>query len=216
MGKSISPETLNAVQSMIDETGGGSLRDVLSHPQRSNAFLQRMLADGVLTSAERPQFVDTSTGGMTEEGKRVFEKALLGKAIDDPAVMDAAPKHVMAKLTGSIGDLAGLGARSDEWNVLPEVRRAIKEHAAMAASGIGVDDYLNQQSLFGDYPSPAAQQMMRVLAQNPNAVRQAFRTFGQDSRYAAPGQFSFGGPTAHDAFNHAFGGKLTPEGFAQR
>ncbi len=206
MGKSVSPTTLNSVQTMIDEAGkDASLRDVLSDPARANNFLQKMQADGIITAAERPQFMDSGTGGMTEEGKRLFERALLGSAIGDSAVMDAAPKAVMQKLSASIGPISSLAARGDEWNILPELRRAIVEHGKMASSGMGVDDYFRQQPLFGNDITPAEEQMTRLLAKNPTEVKDALGAYAREARQSPEGQASFLGPNPLDAWTHAFG-----------
>ena len=168
MGKSISPETLNSVQSMLDEAGKGStLRDVMSDPAKANSFLQKMQKDGIITAAERPQYVDSGTGGMTSEGKNLFERALLGAAVGDTATMDAAPKNILGKLGASIGPISSLAARGDEFNILPEIRAAIREHGKMAVTGMNVDDHFAQRGMFSNAVTPAAEQIARVLAKIP-------------------------------------------------
>lgn len=201
--------TLTSVQSMIDGAGkGATLRDVMSDPSSANRFLQRMQSDGLISSQERPQYLDGSDGGMTEEGKRLFERALLGSAVGDSYLMDAAPKSTLAKLSSSIGPLSSLAARGDEWNILPEVRRAIQEHSRMATTGMNVDDHFAQQGMFGNDTTPAEEQMTRVLAKNPTAVREAFASFAKDARQSPEGQSSLlgmSGPTPEDAWIKAFG-----------
>lgn len=216
MGKSVSPQTLQMVRQLLNEAGGGaSLRDVMSDPARSHALLGRMQEDGVIGPQQTAEFSEKA-GGLNADGKNLFEKALMGSIMGDSAAMDAAPKHVMAKLNASIGPLAEMASRSDEWNVLPALRRAIVEHGKMAASGIGVEDHMNQSSMFDRPLTPVESHLTRLLEGNSNVVREGFSKYGADAQYAIPGQSSFLGPQAHEAYNHAFGTKLTPEEFGQR
>ena len=215
MGKGLSADTIKTVRGMLDEGEGGStLRDVMQNPSKSTALLMRMQADGVIGSEERPQYVDSASGGMNEEGKRVFEKSLMGSVMGDANLMESAPKNVTAKLNASIGPLAELASRPDAWNVIPQLRTAIGEHTKMAAANMNVDDYLNQGKMFGQPLHPVAEHLTRVLGQNQNLVRDGFNSFGKDARYAIPGQSTFLGPTPHDAFNFAFKSSLGPEQFS--
>jgi hypothetical protein len=214
MGKGLSPDTINTVRTMLNEGDGTTLRDVMGNPSKSNALLMRMQADGLVGREERPQYVDTATGGMNEEGKRVFEKALLGSVMGDANLMETAPKNITQKLNASIGPLSELGSRQDSWNLIPALRTAIGEHTKMAAANMNVDDYLRQGSLYGGALSPLEEHLTRVLGQNQNAVRDGFNHYGKDARYALPGQATFLGPTPHEAFNYAFKTNLGPEQFA--
>jgi hypothetical protein len=214
MGKGLSPDTISTVRGMLDENGGSTLRDVMQNPSKSTALLMRMQADGVIGGEERPQYVDSATGGMNEEGKRVFEKSLMGSVMGDANLMEQAPKNVTAKLNASIGPLSELASRPDAWNVIPQLRTAIGEHTKMAAANMNVHDYLNQGKMFGAPLHPVAEHLTRVLGGNQNEVRDGFNSYGKDARYALPGQSTFLGPTPHDAFNHAFKSNLGAEQFS--
>ncbi len=215
-GKSVKPETLAAVSGMVNDLGeGATLRDVMR--ERGREIVKMMVADGVITDRERPQYIDTATGGLSEEGETFVERALLGAVVDDPALMESAPRSVLAKLEGSLGDLATVGSRTDEYNLLPLLREALTEHAEIARSGMSVDEYLRQQGMFGPESNPAVEAMVKALTLKPKEFRQAVREFAQDAKQDVEGQSRIAigpEPSATEAFNHAFGAGLSDDQYA--
>lgn len=210
-GKSLKPETLRTVADMLQQDDS-TIRELLS--RRGPEILKMMTADGAITERERPQFVDSGTGGLSEEGKTFFERALLGSVIDDPRLMDAAPKSILAKLERSLGSVASFASRPDEWNLLPAVRQAVAEHGVIARSGSTVDLHLNQRSMFGPERNPVVDALVRTLDEKPNTVRAKFEQYAKDADANPHGQAKmFGGGEAYEAFNHNFGSKLTDEEF---
>jgi hypothetical protein len=86
--------------------------------ERGKDVLAALVKDGAITERERPQFVDTATGGLSEEGKTFVERALLGSVVDNPRLMDSTPKSVLNKLDGSLAALASVAPRTDAYNIL--------------------------------------------------------------------------------------------------
>lgn len=215
-GKNIHPETLNVISGMVNELGdNASLRDVMR--ENGKALVSMMVRDGVITDRERPQFVDTATGGLSEEGKTFVERALLGSVVDDPNLMDQVPKSVLGKLEGYLGDIASVASRTDEYNLLPLLREALSDHAEMVRSGMTVDDFLRQGGMFGPERNPATDALIRALAGKPSEFRKAVRSFAADANYDIQNQGTLGfgkQPSAVEAFNAAFGARLTDDEFA--
>jgi len=215
-GKSVTPETLKVIQDMGDQLGeDATLRDVMR--EHGNDVLGMLTRDGVITERERPQFVDTATGGLSEEGKTFVERALTGKVVDDPGLMERAPKVVLSKVGSSLFDLISVGHRDDAYNILPLVREALGEHADIAARGSNVATHLSQPAFFGGERNPAVDAIIRKLAERPKAVRAAFHQFAQDAAYDQPGQATLmmgEKPSPVGAFNAAFGTDLTDAQYA--
>ena len=212
-GKSISRETLSNISGMLDGVGkDASLRDLMR--ERGKDVLSALVKDGAITERERPQFVDTATGGLSEEGKTFVERALLGSVVDDPRLMDSTPKSVLNKLDGSLAALASVAPRTDAYNILPLVRESLREHGEIAARGTNVEDYLSQGLMFGAGRAPAVDALTRVLAGKSLAARERFRRFAEDANFDAQGQGTLGlieQPSPAKAFNDAFGTNLTDE-----
>lgn len=214
-GKSVKPETLAEFGDMMDSLGPDTtLRELMA--KRGPEIVKALVRDGVITERERPQFVDTSNGGLSEEGKAFVERALMGSVIDDPTLMERTPKGVLAKLDGSLGDLSLLNGRSDEYNILPALRVALEKHADIAQRGTTVDLYLKQKGMFGDDRNPIVDALVQVLDAKPRQVKDALRQFTQDAKYDIEGQrtLSMGvEPDAASAFNAAFNTDLSPAQF---
>jgi predicted 3-demethylubiquinone-9 3-methyltransferase (glyoxalase superfamily) len=205
-GKSISLESLNQITAMKDELGeGATLRDLMR--QRGHDLIPMLVRDRLITEQERPQFVDTATGGLSEEGKNFVERALLGSVVDDPVLMDRTPKSALNKIEGSLADLASLAGREDEYNILPVLRQALAEHAEIAQRGTSTELYLRQSRMFGETRNAAVDALVRLLDQKPKAVKAAIRQFVSDARFDVAGQQTLGlmeRPSAAQAFNEAF------------
>jgi hypothetical protein len=210
-GKNIAPETLRWVADTLN-ADDSTLRELMS--SHGNELVRRMVQDGVITERERPQFVDVSTGGLSEEGKTFVERALLGTVIHDPRLMNAAPKSVLQKLERSLGAITSFASREDDWNIAAAVRAAVGELGSIQREGSTVELRLGQTSLFGGERNPVVDALVRKLDGKPTEVKAAFDDFARDADQNLPGQVRmFGGGEAFDAFNHAFGSKLSQKEF---
>jgi hypothetical protein len=224
-GKSITPETLSTIGTMLDAPDT-TLRSAMA--AHGPDFIKMLTEDGVITDRERPAFVDTATGGLSDEGKTFIERALRGFIVDDPDLMDATPKSVLNKLDGSLADAVALGQRSDEYNILPLLREALAEHAEIARKGTSVAMYygehidknfgkVKQESIFQDEKNPAVKALVQLLGDKQAAVRSKIRQFTQDAKYDQPvqGMLMMGEqPSAAKAFNDAFGTSFSDTEYA--
>jgi hypothetical protein len=210
-GKNITPDTLRWAADTLNSEDL-TLRELMA--RHGQELVSRMVRDGVITDRERPQFVDAASGGLSEEGKSFVERALLGTVIDDPRLMDAAPKSVLQKLERSLGAITSFASREDEWNILPAIRSAVGELGSIQREGSSVELRLGQTDLFGGERNPVVDALVKALDGKPTEVKAAFDDFARDADENLPGQARmFGGGDAFDAFNHAFGSKLSEKEF---
>lgn len=208
-GKNIKPETLRSVSDLL-QAQDLTLRELMA--AHGPKLVQMMLSDGVITDRERPQYIDTATGGLNDAGKAFVEKALLGSVIDDPRLMESAPKATLGKLERSLGAISSFAYRSDEWNILPAIRNAVGELGAIQRAESTVDLWIGQTSLFGEERNPLVDVLVRALDKKPTEVKEAFDAFSRDADANLPGQSRmFGSADAFDAFNYAFGSKLSAQ-----
>ena len=208
-GKNIKPEMLRWVSDRL-HTNNSTLRELMN--SQGSEVLKRLVADGAISEREHPQFIDKASGGLNEAGKTFVEKALLGTVINDPRLMESAPKSIIGKLERALGSITAFSARKDEWNILPALRAAVGELGAIQRAGSTVELWTGQTDRFGGERNPVVDTMIRALDAKPNPLRAAFSAFAHDSEENMPGQTRMSGKAdAFDAFNHAFGGKLTEQ-----
>lgn len=115
--------------------------------------------------------------------------------IDDPRLREAAPQPVLDRLDQSADAINSFASRPDEWNLVPAIRAAVGELASPSGERNPVVDAL-AQALNGD----------------PQALKTAFKGYAHDATENESGRASTTND-AYDAFNRAFGSKLTPEEF---
>lgn len=233
-GKSLKSDSLNQIGTMMDQLGeGATLRKLLSGPSNSRAVLDILQRDGVITDRERPAFVDTESGGLSEEGKTFVERALRGRVIENPDLLDNAPKSILNKLDPALPDLAMLGARGDEYNLPLLVRAALRDHIDAGARGQSIGEFygdVTPDKNFGNvqtnplFPPPKANPVIealgRALAGTGKNFRESVRKFAKDARFDPKNQGTLSilqltKPSAFDAFNHAFGTHVTETEFRQ-
>src|SRR5579864_8565990 len=218
VGKSVSEDTLRSIADMGVSIGQhATLREIMK--DNGPEIMRRVVADGAITEREKPTFMDTQTGGMSEEGKTLVERMLRGRVVQDPQVLDRIPKSTFAKLDTSLADLAYLDSRDDAYNILPQLKQALEAHAEMAAQGLTVDDYLNQGGFFKPDQSAPVAALIKKLAEKPQAVRRAVHQFAQDAAIDKPGQgflLAENQPDPHEAFNAAFGSHVTAAELKER
>ena len=205
-GLSITPATLGEIGERMAQMGPETtLREFFERwPQRTLDLMQR---DGLFTDRERPSFVDQRDAGITDEGKRFFERALTGSIVRDVGLMDRSLPWVLGRVAIGAADLAKLAGRADAWDITPAVRQALREYVQMQATGLNLETYLGQRGMFSDRViNPAVAAVMRALAEKPSVFRQMARRFGADAALDVPGQPVLGGaqPDPLESFNQVF------------
>jgi hypothetical protein len=215
-GKALKPEQLERISQMITGLGeDADLRDLMA--ARGPELVRLMVDSGAWTERERPQFIDTATGGLSDEGKQFVERALRGTIVDDPKLMDRIPRSIMKKLDGSLGDMAAIAANPD-YDMRSVLREALEAHAEIAQRATTVDSYLNQRGMFNTIRHPAVDVLVAKLAEPTAKVREAIHLFAQDAKFDAPGQATLGlieRPAPYKSFNAAFGANLTEQQYAE-
>lgn len=212
-GKALSPGTLDFVAQGIDALGGeASLRDFL-RSGRDRDLVRRLIRDGVFTERELNRFVDQGTGTLNEDGKRLVERAILGSAVPDPGLLQAAPDAALAKVGKALGEIAQLRARGGEWDLSRPLKEALEILTEARAQRMDVATLGRQATLIGRAERDSrAEGLARALDEMaPNEFRRAMGRYAEAGQRDAPGQaaMEFAPPeTPAQAFGAAFGERL--------
>ena len=218
-GRALSPQTLDFVAAGLDRLGPeATLREFLRAGQ-DREMIRRLVQDGVFTDREINRFVDVRSGLLNEDGKRLVERAILGSAVPDPDLLQVAPDSALDKIGRSLGAIAKIRARGDEWDVSRPLAEALRLLTEVRASRSGtVEEFLRQQTLVEREPmEPRTTQLARALeGMRPTDFRRAMDAYAADAARDVAGQGTLGfvqARTPAQAFSEAFG--AVPVGAAE-
>lgn len=107
-------------------------------------LLAKVREAGVLTPREEPRYVGAD-GTLNDAGRAWALRLLAAAVVDDPDLLDRLEQSLLDEVASSAGGiLAGLGYGHD---VRPALRRMLRRHVAIRASGLGADLYDRQGGL---------------------------------------------------------------------
>ena len=229
IGRRLSPSTMKAVAAGLEDIGPDTtIRDLMT--ARPVDFVQWLVDDGALATKERIRYIDDETGGLNEEGRALYESAILGATIQDVRLLERGSRSVISKLASSLGPLARLQGRDDEWGITHLITNAAQVVGEAQQRGLKVTDFLAQKALFGEPPPKAVKNLAEFLDRsNPN-VKKGLNQFAGEAGMAGGGQGLLGSVVVNpwDSFNEAFvkpvekgppmtkAGKPKPESPAER
>ena len=229
IGRRLSPSTMKAVAAGLEDIGPDTtIRDLMT--ARPVDFVQWLVDDGALATKDRIRYIDDETGGLNEEGRALYESAILGATIQDVRLLERGSRSVISKLASSLGPLTRLQGRDDEWGITHLITDAAQVVGEAQQRGLKVTDFLAQKALFGEPPPKAVKNLAEFLDRsNPN-VKKGLNQFAGEAGMAGGGQGLLGSVVVNpwDSFNEAFvkpvekgppmtkAGKPKPESPAER
>lgn len=205
VGRRLSASTMQAIAGGLEDIGvDATIRDLMS--ARPVDFVRWLTEDGALSTKDRIRYIDPETGGLNEEGRALYESAVLGATVKDVRLLERGSRSVIAKLGSSLGPLARLQGREDEWDITPLIVEAAKMVGDAQQRGLKIADYVAQQSLFGEAPPKAIQNLAEFLDRPVNQVKKGLNQFANEAGMGGSGQGLLGVteiiPSA--SFNAAF------------
>lgn len=210
-GAAMKPETMEWIAGAVDSLGeNATLRDFL-RSGRDREIIRRFIQDGVFTDRDLNRFIDPKTTQLNEDGKRLVERAILGNAIPDPDLLAQAPASIVAKIERSLGALAKIKGRGEEWDLGKDLEDAVRTVVQVQATGVGaVRDLRRQGSLLEEAaPTTRADVLADALIRmKPNDFKAAIGRYSDDAQRDVRGQETLGFAKPEDpasAFRKAFG-----------
>lgn len=135
----LSPATMEWVSRAIDAAGDdASIRDVMR--DRGGELVAKLIEDGMFDPTKRAQFV-TANGELTEDAKRLFKNAIMGKVISDADLIATMPPSLKTKLFRSLDALAKIKAAEPKWDFTDYLQEAVRNWKRMEAVGAPLDAF---------------------------------------------------------------------------
>ena len=145
---------------------------------------------------------------VNDQGKTLVEKAIFGSIIDDPDLIEVAPKSLQNKIGRALPYLARIKARGEQWDITPQLKDALQLATAAKGADLGIREFLKQKSLFDD--EKTYDDVTRTLAwyletSSQGMFVKGFKVFAGAAMADTKGQeFLFPPQTFEQAFEEAF------------
>lgn len=216
-GKMISPATMDWIGRRMEELGDATtLRQFME--AEPFQIVRRFLNDGVITQRDLLGLVDQKRQLLTEKGKDFFEKAMIGRVVDDPVLLSNIPASVTQKIAGALPSLVQLNIRGGGWDLAGDLNQAVDKVIDARARGLKADQYLAQTTMFenGGMTEKATTLFKMLMDDTAKTVKERFRQYAAIAAHDIEGQASLiEKPTPGESFDTIFSGKQAEAGGMQ-
>lgn len=177
---------------------------------RSRPFLDALQAAGVIDRRNWSALMDPSTGRPNEDGRTFIARALVGKVLPDPTLLEALGPATRNNLAAAVPAILQAAAVGPKWDVTRELREAAALLQNMRAARFDrVRDFLAQTSLVGGFAvSDRTRLVLTALAERggPRQLPAGFRKVAEVAAMYPEDQAGLlPPPTFEEAFRSAFG-----------
>ena len=183
IGRRLSAATKKAITAGLEDIGSdASIRDLMS--ARPIDFVQWLTDDGALSTKDRIRYIDDETGGLNEEGRALYESAILGATIKDVRLLERGSRSVIGKLASSLGSLMRLHDRDDDWAINHLIVQGAMAIGEAQQRGVKLPDFIAQKALFGAPLSKAVKDMAEFLDRSTPLVKKGLKQFSNEAGLA--------------------------------
>ncbi len=214
----VSPETMERIAGALEEHE--SLRAYMGKTG-SKALIKDLVRDGVLDKTQLNRLINQATGLLSDDGKQLVERTLLGTVIQDYDAMDAAPPAALNKIEKALPALAQLKARGEGWDITGMLNEALGVYTRFKATNFKrLDEYFAQGDMF---TTEAVDTQTRTLVEALDALglvsfKKAMDQYAAYARQDVKGQGTLGfitPETPASAFEKVFKAKEPRQAAAQ-
>ena len=166
-------------------------------------IVNRLIEDGVLKPGDRNVLL--KDGKATPEAKSMVERLLTGRLYENLDQMEKTPASIRSNIERAAPSLIRL--EGSEWDVKPDLRRAIDAATEARGSGMTLDELQKQASMVRAPYTDNQIAIAKILTQGPKKSTAAFRAYAGDFEMARSGGGLFGAPKSAESFAQHFEGK---------
>jgi len=225
--RNLSAETVEWVANVLNDVGPeATVRSaIFDDPARLTDLMRHLAEDQVVVSSELPRLLDAGTSRLTPEGQRLIEAAVIGRVIKSPKMIREMSPSLKNVVLGGLSELTRGETFPIEWRVNNDVVNGLWLHHMADKASKTIDMMLEPQL----YPEPfldavrdnrvaiALAKWFEANKSKSTALRGALQKYNRQAADAVSGQevlsFALEGRVPHEAFNEAFGTKLSASDF---
>lgn len=199
-GKSLRPESADRIGGELEKMGeDGSVRSLMD--ENPTIFRDVVLGDGILRQSDLPQYFEDD-GQLNDTGKDFMENMLVAHVIRDSEILANMPRGLKDKIVRSLSPLMEVAGREDSWNIVPDVREAVRQAMKAAADKKPVIDFVRQVGWDDNgnpiHVDPRVADLAIGMTRKPTQVAKMFKEYAGEARANAPGQEGMFGAVSPD------------------
>lgn len=164
--RQLAPADLEELGEYFDEREVETLAEALRDRSIQNRVVRVFRRASIITSQNQSQWLDPASGELSDLGRLLVEKILLGAILRDKRLIDAAQSYT-AKIVRALPLIVRMQRLSAEWDLSPNIEEAIRLESARRASRQKKGDMLAQSDAFSSRISERTELVWDLLDQSP-------------------------------------------------
>jgi hypothetical protein len=219
-GRKVDDETFRWIGANLEAMEEPNLRAFLE-TENGKVLLGRLMGDGAILWRDMPTMRHAKTGALTDHGASFIEALLVGRVIDDPALLSALPASLRQKIAAALPDILRAESAGPAWSVTEALQRAAALVTRAKADGLSVEGLAAQIGMFDQPDLPVLKFAKALETLGPLKFKRAMRLYSDRAiDAAAHGSDFFAPPSSRGselsailvrpeaAATEAFGGPL--------
>lgn len=170
--RQLSTEDVQRVGAMLEQSGEETLSKFLEKVSNERALTDVFRRAKIITTQTGSTWLDPKSGRLSEQGRLLTERTLLGAILPDKALVDAARQYTN-QLLKTLSPMIRMQKLRDNWNLTSAIQDAIRFESERRANGINKRDFLAQES----FDRPAVPTLVRSIWDALDSGPKAWSTF---------------------------------------
>ncbi len=160
--KQISEQDYTTLAKIFENSEESTFSATLNNAVSQRQIISVLEKSGLITPQNRTQWISEGTGELSKQGRAILESVLIGYIMPDKALMEAAQNYTN-KLVKSLPLLIQIHNMSGTWNIVPDIKTAIREEVKRRRAGATKADYLRQDDMFASGKSDIVPENVQLV-----------------------------------------------------
>ena len=169
--RQLSPAHLEELGELFEVEDAGTMAEALRSPRFQARVIRIFRMASIVTNQNQSQWLDPATGNLSDLGKLLVEKVLLGAILRDKKLIDAARSYTN-KIVRALPLLVRMQRLPAEWDLTSDIEEAIRLEAKRRASEMKKNDMLSQSEAFESRISERTETVWEILDQSPRKFKE--------------------------------------------
>jgi hypothetical protein len=194
LAKSLSKESFLSIAEIFDDAEDGTFNSVISSQKNQEKIIRILRKDGIITNSNAPKWINEE-GDLTGNGKVLIENMLLSKILENETLIESA-KEYTNRILKALPILTQIQTLPEEYDLIPALRNVIKFESKRKKQGVSINEFLNQENMFGsdEIPDKKTALLWKALHSGVSNFRNILEKYYNSSKNEIAGGSMFNYP----------------------